>query len=169
MLGLTLCLSIFMIITCFVQLSSLTVTGTPNAWGVSGKSMDTVWQSFWQHIEACVAVAMASVSSSRSLFNAHVQGNRARKVAYWSQSSSGGRFSTRKEGSSRVTQDTDHSLPALPAVALGQRRSLYTAIQLGSSDRLGLPPRRERMPTLSPLAKPRQPETLMREEIDDAV
>jgi len=146
------------------------VTGTQKALGVSGKSLDIVWQVFWQHIEACVAVAMVSFSSSRSLFNAHIQGSRERKVAYWSKSSSGGRFPSRKESSSGEINDTDHSLPALPAVALGQRRSLYTAIQLRSSDSLGIPPRREWVPTSSPLAKPRQPEKLlMREEIDDSV
>ncbi|MCJ1321622.1 hypothetical protein MMC15_006967 [Xylographa vitiligo] len=67
-LGSTLCLSVFMIITCIIQMSGLGVTGSATELGTTGQSFDVVWQVFWTQVEASVAVTVISFTSFRSLF-----------------------------------------------------------------------------------------------------
>jgi hypothetical protein len=114
-IGITLCLSIFTIITCLVQIGGLTITATgETVGGSSGQSFDTVWQIFWQQIEACVAVTMISITSSPSVFTAHVQGGtpRRRIFKYW-YGSRGGRSSDQEKCASSEDDGNSNQDPPL--------------------------------------------------------
>ena len=152
-LGLTLCLSIFMVITCVIQMSGLSLFGSVKALGSSGKAVDTVWQVFWQHIEACVAVTMVSLSSFRSLLNAHFQSSRERKAAQWPKFSSSARLPIQMNVSSK---GSSNKISAPPALVLALRRSLYESDTMVSSDDVSLAPRRELTPDAAPLAQHKQ-------------
>lgn len=58
-LGLSLCLSIFMIITAIVKISGLRD---------SRGAFNMVWVMFWHYAEGCIAVLMISLTAFRSLF-----------------------------------------------------------------------------------------------------
>ena len=64
-LGLSLCLSIIMIITAIVQISGI---------HAPTNTIDVTWEIFWQLMEACIAVIMVSLTAFRSLFVAHASG-----------------------------------------------------------------------------------------------
>ena len=64
-LGLSLCLSIIMIITAIVQISGI---------HAPTNTIDVTWEIFWQLMEACIAVIMVSLTAFRSLFVAHGSG-----------------------------------------------------------------------------------------------
>lgn len=64
-LGLSLCLSIIMIITAIVQISAI---------HAPTDTIDVTWEIFWQLMEACIAVIMVSLTAFRSLFVAHGSG-----------------------------------------------------------------------------------------------
>lgn len=61
-LGTTLCLSIVMVIIAIIRIVPLPMRFS---------SAQFVWQMFWQQIEACTAVIMASFSAFRSAFVSH--------------------------------------------------------------------------------------------------
>ncbi|MCJ1383142.1 hypothetical protein MMC17_006255, partial [Xylographa soralifera] len=82
-LGSTLCLSVFMIITCIIQMSGLGVTGTATELGTSGQSFDVVWQVFWTQVEASVAVTVISFTSFRSLFVASTPSPKNTRSLHW--------------------------------------------------------------------------------------
>ncbi|MCJ1282901.1 hypothetical protein MMC26_002227 [Xylographa opegraphella] len=82
-LGSTLCLSVFMIITCIIQMSGLGVSGTATGLGTSGQSFDVVWQVFWTQVEASVAVTVISFTSFRSLFVASNASPKNSKSLRW--------------------------------------------------------------------------------------
>ncbi|MCJ1466210.1 hypothetical protein MMC07_004829 [Pseudocyphellaria aurata] len=67
-LGLSLCLSIIMIITAIVQISGI---------HAPTDTIDVTWEIFWQLMEACIAVIMVSSTAFRSLFVAHKSGNKS--------------------------------------------------------------------------------------------
>lgn len=58
-LGITLCLSIVMIFTAIIRISAVRI-------GKEGT--DLVWEWFWEVVENCLAVAMASISAFRFVF-----------------------------------------------------------------------------------------------------
>lgn len=64
-LGLSLCLSIIMIITAIVQISGI---------HAPTNTIDVTWEIFWQLMEACIAVIMVSLTAFRSLFVAYGSG-----------------------------------------------------------------------------------------------
>lgn len=61
-LGVSLCLSIMMIISAIVQISGI---------HAPSHAIDVTWEIFWQLVEACIAVIMVSLTAFRSLFVAH--------------------------------------------------------------------------------------------------
>ncbi|MCJ1408123.1 hypothetical protein MMC19_002196 [Ptychographa xylographoides] len=133
-LGLTLCLSVWMMITCVIQIGGLSVAGTGNAEGTAGQSLDTVWQVFWQQVEASIAVTVLSFTGFRSLFAGSRSGSKERKHLHW-YSWSGKFGSPRKGGSSN--SDTIDGSPALSLSAIRRmqqpHRTYVSASGVGST------------------------------------
>ena len=58
LLGLSLCLSLAMVIVTIVRVSGLR----------NGANLDPVWDFYWQVVESCIAIIMVSLTAFRSLF-----------------------------------------------------------------------------------------------------
>ncbi|MCJ1476804.1 hypothetical protein MMC13_005473 [Lambiella insularis] len=159
-LGATLCLSVFMIITCIIQVAGLTLTGSGNALGGSGESFDGGWQVFWQQVEACIAVTVISFTSFRSLFVGSNPASGRGKLYQWYSSrrskasrSKGSKESRETTGqrSQEKIQKREKSLPSIPLDTLKSTSSGYGGLQsadsgyggLNSADESGLGPARK--------------------------
>ncbi|MCJ1402857.1 hypothetical protein MMC11_006078 [Xylographa trunciseda] len=140
-LGSTLCLSVFMIITCIIQMSGLGVTGTGTDIGTSGQSFDVVWQVFWSQVEASTAVTVISFTSFRSLFVASNASPKNTRSLHWysfkvskesrEKASKGtpGQSSTAQESTGQRSLPAVHLAPwkseddsALPATGFAARK-----------------------------------------------
>ena len=63
LLGLSLCLSAAMIIVTIIQVSGMRMR--------QRDTVDIVWEVYWQFVELCIAVTMASLTTFRSFFIQH--------------------------------------------------------------------------------------------------
>ena len=116
-LGVFLSLNGFMAIVACVRVSGLKFQGT----------FDEVWLYLWQFIEACVAVAMISLTAFRSVFVSSAS-SRARKEAekkYKSPwySSTLEKLSTRKKQRSWDAEAAVRGLPSIPGATLTGMRT----------------------------------------------
>lgn len=107
-LGIFLSLNLFMAVTASVRVSGLKFHGT----------FDEVWLFLWQQIEACVAVAMISLTAFRSVFVASAT-SRARKEGArkpWYSST----VDVIKRKRKQRTQDEEEmrGLPTIPSATL---------------------------------------------------
>lgn len=139
-----------MIITCIVQVSGLTVTGSGNFFGELGESFDGVWQVFWSQVEACVAVTVISFTSFRSLFVASNPGGSRRKIYKWYSSrrskeggSKGSKESPETSGQrsqekSQQSRKSDKTLPPIPLDTLRSTDSSYRGLRSVDSGYGGL-------------------------------
>ena len=119
-LGVTLCLSLAMIIVSIVRLAGIKLTG-----GV----VDIVWLVFWQQQEASIAVTMFSISAFRQLFVANSTNNspvkRSPKYSpgYWAKV-------VLRKGQSSDEDDVERTngLPQIPRATLtGMRTVIHGA------------------------------------------
>ncbi|KAI9831272.1 MAG: hypothetical protein M1826_003711 [Phylliscum demangeonii] len=109
--GFFLCLSIVIMITAIVRVSGLaTPTGT----------IDVAWILFWQQVEACVAVALASFTAFRSIFVAEASKRREARgqASAWA---AGRRWTGWKR--STVAADDAIKLPSIPSATLSGLRT----------------------------------------------
>jgi len=105
-LGIFLSLNLFMAITAAVRVSGLKFHGT----------FDEVWLFLWQQIEACVAVAMISLTAFRSVFVASAS-SRARKEGArkpWYSST----VEVIKRRRQQRDEDAMRGLPTIPSATL---------------------------------------------------
>lgn len=142
-LGLFLCLNIFMAITACVRVSGLDINNT----------FDEIWLFLWQQIEACVAVSMISLTAFRSVFVTS-SNSRARREAGkmpW-YSSTLELVRSRKKNLSQ-NSEADPGLPAIPSATLtgmrtfihggGRTNDMSTRLRSDSVDKgdsIGWPP-----------------------------
>lgn len=109
-LGVSLCLSIMMIISAIVQISGIRAPS---------HAIDVTWELFWQIVEACIAVIMVSLTAFRSLFIAHG----AAALRYNRGNPNPGvrhRFDSRNFWRKRVSDDSEESqrLPRIPRATM---------------------------------------------------
>ena len=121
-LGIFLSLNLFMAITASVRVSGLKFQGT----------FDEVWLFLWQHIEACVAVCMISLTAFRSVFvsNSNSQARKAAAKQPWYSKI----VHSRKE---QQIQDSEASqrLPSIPSATLtGMRTFIQGGRRLTTMD-----------------------------------
>lgn len=95
-LGVFLCLSIVMMAVAIVRISGFVYHG----------GIDNVWVYIWQHIEACVAVIMISLTAFRSIFLAKTSRPPQRKLKSWKET-----FSRRKKDSSADEAQVNLTIP----------------------------------------------------------
>ena len=112
-LGIFLSLNLFMAITASIRVSGLSFRGT----------FDEVWLYLWQEIEACVAVAMISLTAFRSVFVAS-ESSRARKESAkkpWYSST----VAAIKRNKARQASDEEaiQELPQIPSATLTGMRT----------------------------------------------
>ena len=69
-LGITLCLSIFMIVIAFVRVTTYHIEVEQKNTGPV-QVVDLTWVLFWLYVEACIAVIVVTLSAFRSIFVAH--------------------------------------------------------------------------------------------------
>jgi len=112
-LGLFLSLNLFMAITACVRVSGLSFRGT----------FDNVWLFVWQQIEACVAVAMISLTAFRSAFigseSSRVRKSGAKKPWYSSTISA----IKRRHAQRRSDEEAMQGLPQIPSATLTGMRT----------------------------------------------
>jgi hypothetical protein len=113
-LGLFLSLNLFMAITACVRVSGLSFRGT----------FDNVWLFVWQQIEACVAVAMISLTAFRSVFVGS-EASRARKSGgkkpWYSSTISAMK---RRNAQRRCDEEALQGLPQIPSATLTGMRTI---------------------------------------------
>ncbi|KAI9703713.1 MAG: hypothetical protein M1836_007483 [Candelina mexicana] len=107
-LGVFLCLNLFMAITASVRVSGLKFHG----------AIDEVWFFFWQHIEACVAIAMISLTAFRSAFVASQSSRTRREVAKRAWYSSSVEAVKRNRAQRRRDEEAAQELPNIPSATL---------------------------------------------------
>ena len=111
MLGITLCLSIFMIITAIIRISAIRI---------SKDSIDVTWEVFWSMVEACVAVTMVSLSVFRSFFVENTSGpKREQDDAYYRNKQ---KYNWRRKWTGIDTEETE-GLPKIPRAMLTGMRT----------------------------------------------
>ena len=124
-IGIFLSLNLFMTVAAAVRVSGVKFHGT----------FDIVWLFFWQHIEACVAVIMISLTAFRS-FYVNSQSLRARREPanrpWYSSTVAAIR---RKRVHNKRDEDSITGLPAIPSATLTGMR---TFIQSGRRTGTGL-------------------------------
>lgn len=99
-----------MIVIAIIRISKISSPG--------GISM--VWQTFWQTLEACVALLMASITSFRSIFVS--QGNRERQRR-WEPSYSWIQRAKQKKSNDESDAWINNQLPAIPHAAFAQSKN----------------------------------------------
>lgn len=99
-----LCLSIVMIAIAIVRISRITHSGM----------VDPVWQGFWQNLEPCIALLMASITAFRSIFVSHKVRERDRKRRAALSYSRIQRAKQRKANTENDMWNHDHQLPSVP-------------------------------------------------------
>lgn len=130
LLGIFLCLSIFMIIIAIMRASGLLR---------SNRTIDVQWEVFFQHIEASVSVTTVSLTAFRSLLGVRALNSREKKERAWY---SHRRILFLKKG--RKTSESDFNgdqLPSIPSATLtglptfirGNRDSKYDPADLVTS------------------------------------
>ncbi|KAI9824019.1 MAG: hypothetical protein M1826_007552 [Phylliscum demangeonii] len=105
--GFFLCLSIVIMITAIVRVSGL---ATPT------RTIDVTWILFWQQVEACVAVTLASFTAFRSIFVA--EASKRREARGKTTPSGPGRRWTRWKRSTAAADDDAIKLPSIPSATL---------------------------------------------------
>ena len=112
-IGVFLSLNLFMAITASIRVSGLETRGT----------FDEVWPYLWQHIEACIAVIMISLTAFRSVFVAS-ESSRARreraKKPWYSSTIAAIRRSKTQRGSD---EEAIQGLPSIPSATLTGMRT----------------------------------------------
>lgn len=78
-LGLSLCLSVMTITTTIVRVVGLKVPGV--------QSVDVVWQVYWQYVEVCIGIMIASATAFRTFFVQHAarSSQRSTPKSYFAQ------------------------------------------------------------------------------------
>lgn len=120
-LGLTLCLSIVMIIIAIIRIAAIRIG--PSA-------TDLVWEFFWSQMEACTAVIMVSFSAFRSVFVAHdnrVREERHRNRLWYADKKNLLRSVLRRRKIRSESEETDQ-LPEIPRATL---TGMHTLIKGG--------------------------------------
>ncbi|KAL9024900.1 MAG: hypothetical protein Q9196_006172 [Gyalolechia fulgens] len=112
-LGLFLSLNIFMAIVAAIRVSGLKSRGT----------FDFVWLFLWQQIEACVAVAMISLTAFRSVFVASEASRARRQAVQKPWHSSVVEAVRRKKGWPYKKERADLEMPTLPSATLTGMRT----------------------------------------------
>ena len=108
-LGVFLCLNLSMAIIAFIRSASIR----------SDAVWDTSWILFWQHIEACNAVIMVSLTAFRSFFVSGVSSTRrARRAREWYSPSFTGR---RRPKDDLLRREID--MPTIPSATLTGMRT----------------------------------------------
>lgn len=74
LLGVSLCISLCMIVVAFVRMSGLRIRGT---------NIDIQWQMFWSDVETNIAVIMVSITAVRSLLGLKAMKARKKKEHAW--------------------------------------------------------------------------------------
>ncbi|KAI9796329.1 MAG: hypothetical protein M1835_004320 [Candelina submexicana] len=107
-LGIFLCLNLFMVITASVRVSGIKSHGT----------FDDIWLVLWLHIEACVAVAMISLTAFRSAFVVSQSSRSQRQVAKRAWYSSSVEAVKRSRAQRRHDEEAAQELPKIPSATL---------------------------------------------------
>ena len=109
-LGVSLCLSIMMIISAIVQISGI---------HAPSHAIDVTWEIFWQLVEACIAVIMVSLTAFRSLFVAHSAAAQNRQDRH-RDSGRRNRLDSMKFWKKRVSDDSEEmdGLPEIPRATI---------------------------------------------------
>lgn len=107
-LGIFLSLNMFMAVTAAVRVSGLKFHGT----------FDEVWLVLWQQIEACVAVAMISLTAFRSVFVASATSRARKEGAKKPWYSSTVEVINRKRKQKAQDEDEMRGLPTIPGATL---------------------------------------------------
>ncbi|KAL9124081.1 MAG: hypothetical protein Q9217_006554 [Psora testacea] len=116
-LGIFFSLNLFMAVTAGVRVSGLHIGG----------SFDVVWLYVWQHAEACVAVAMISLTAFRSAF-VESQSSRARKEGAKRPWYSGKVDAIKRTRQQRAVHGGEiQELPKIPSATLTGMRTMIEA------------------------------------------
>ena len=112
-MGIFLSLNVFIIFTAAVRVSGITFHGT----------FVVIWFSIWQHIEACVAVIVISLTAFHSVY-INSQSSRARREQAnrpWLSSTVAA--ITRKKALNRSDRESTPGLPTIPSATLTGMRT----------------------------------------------
>ena len=112
-LGIFLSLNLFMAVTASIRVSGLKFRGT----------FDEVWLYLWQQIEACIAVAMISLTAFRSAFVASESSRARRGEAKKSWLSSVMSAVKRSKARRRSDEEASQELPSIPSGTLTGMRT----------------------------------------------
>ena len=99
-----LCLSIVMIVIAIVRISRITHSGI----------LDPVWQGFWQALEPCIALLMASITAFRTIFVSQEMRKRDQKRWVGPSYSRIQRAKQKKVDKEDDMWNYDHQLPSVP-------------------------------------------------------
>ncbi len=98
----SLCLSVATIIVTLVRVSGLKVPGL--------RTVDVVWEVYWQFVEVCIGITVVSATAFRTLFVQHAARSTAKKST--PRSYFGQRFRQKMQKRSAETDDdVGHGLP----------------------------------------------------------
>ena len=123
-IGIFLSLKLFMTFTAAVRVSGLNDQG----------KFDLIWLYVWQHIEACVAVMMISITAFRSVFVGSQSSGAQRELANKPWYSSTVAAIRRKRAFDPTDEETTLGLPTVPPATLTGMR---TFIQGGRRTGIG--------------------------------
>lgn len=124
-IGIFLSLNLFMTFTAAVRVSGLNDQG----------KFDLIWLYVWQHIEACVAVMMISLTAFRSVFIGSQSSGAQREPANKPWYSSTVAAIRRKRALDQTDEETTLGLPTVPSATLTGMR---TFIQGGRRTGIGI-------------------------------
>ena len=115
-IGVFLSLNLFMTFTAAIRVSGLRYHGT----------FDEVWLYVWQHMEACVAVIVVSLTAFRSVFVSS-RTSRLNKAARPNWYSSTIAAIKRRKASDNTSLSSINDLPAIPSATLTGMRTYIAA------------------------------------------
>ena len=116
-LGVSLCLSIMMVILAIVRISRFRSPAS---------TIDFTWDIFWQFAEACVAVTMVSLTAFRSLFVAQATQRDSKKRSYSSRKYL---WEAKRRQDCEANEEGSQELQGLPKVPPQAATGMRTLIQ----------------------------------------
>ena len=123
-LGVSLCLSLVMVITAIIRISGIKL---------AGGAIDIVWQLFWVQQECSIAVIMMSVTAFRSFFvpNAarNISPNPPKPSSFWKK-----RLLLKRSVPDKDNWDVDDGLPQIPKATLTGMRSIIRGAGMSATD-----------------------------------
>lgn len=124
-LGVSLCLSLIMVVTAIIRISGIKL---------ANGAIDIVWEAFWVQQECSIAVIMMSVSAFRSFFVPHASRNNspdpAKPSSFWRKKL----LLLKPSLSAKDNLDGDNELPQIPRATLTGMRSAIRGAGMSATD-----------------------------------